>query len=199
MSSGGGAIPLKTNNLEINNVYAVDNLGNPRPADKVLVTNANGLMTYETYNGDSSDWYLYPAGGPVDMSGFNFDNVGLYGTALSYTQNGGAVTNPIGPVAQPLDSGVYYVTTKIFLSGAGISTGDLYFDIRNQSGSIELLQTVINASMMSPAIGYATTFNNIIQVPINFSAYINYDGTLGTSPLNLGTNGTLSITLTKII
>lgn len=73
--SSDGAIPLITDDLVINRVYAVDDLNNPQDPNQVLVTQIGGLMTYQSYTDDVVNWSNYPAVSNVDISGYNIINV----------------------------------------------------------------------------------------------------------------------------
>ncbi len=206
MSSGGGAIPLKTNQLEINNVYAVDDLGNPRPADKVLVTNANGLMTYETYNGDSSDWYLYPAGGDVDMSGNALINansivpdasgilvIGQSGVTPQLTLNGPSgesiVYDPIYNPPPPSDN------TVLLTSGTSYTlplTGSLYkveYLVCGGGGGGGGSGTAGNGGGGGGGSGYLIAGNTYLPPGYTLNYTIGVGGAGGAAGVN-GSNGT---------
>jgi hypothetical protein len=86
--SSDGAIPLITDDLVINRVYAVDDLNNPQDPNQVLVTQIGGLMTYQSYTDDIVNWSNYPAVSNVDISGYNIIGVNsILGSSINLFSN----------------------------------------------------------------------------------------------------------------
>lgn len=134
----------------------------------------------------------------LDCGGFQLSDVGIYApsSTVTYTQAGGLVTSPQGPVAQPLDAGLYYMTVNIKYPSVGALPADLYYDVRNQAGSIIVVQNIITAAQQT-TLDANCSVSHIFQVPISYSAYINFDGIIN-GAINLGNTGALSMVLTKI-
>jgi hypothetical protein len=162
------------------------------------ILNANGVISnqYLPANPDPHPYVENPMVENLDCGGFQLSNVGTYASTLSFTQTGGPVGSPPAPVAQPLAPGLYYMTVNLKLFGAGATPADFYYDVRNQAGSVQMVQNIITADQQT-TLGYNCSVSHIFQVPASYSAYINYTGTLS-GALDLGASGAVSIVLTKI-
>ena len=78
--SSSGAKPYNSNELVIQNVYAVDDKEIPIPANKVLITTSTGKMAFVDYNNNDAEWSLYPAISTVNMNGYGMSNLAVLST-----------------------------------------------------------------------------------------------------------------------
>jgi len=204
MSSSGATTQI-TDNLVINNVYAVNNDGTPQISGKVLVTGPGGLMTYQAYSGGDV-WYTVPAETNVDMSGNSI--IKCPNMVSQITSTGG--TNNCISLTSGLDGSgnkSYNIATNI-QSGTGISISQVGSTItinNTDTGSAwYTVPALTSVDMSGNNINKVTAINGYggnlsLVAATDISGSLNVNGPISNSLGNVVINDTLDLSGNNII
>jgi hypothetical protein len=114
--SSSGAKPYNSNELVIQNVYAVDDKEIPIPANKVLITTSTGQMAFVDYNNNDAEWSLYPAISTVNMAGNGI-------VIVPYISGLGVLSTISGDTAANIDLGLTTVYQIPYLQSFNANNG----------------------------------------------------------------------------
>lgn len=176
--SSSGAKSLITDNLVINNVFAVQDDGTPQKSGHVLVTEPSGKMSYRPYDG-TEVWYNVPAGNTVDLSG---NIIIKCPNMVSNITSTGGINNCINISSPTLDGDgnrLFNITTNIStLPSSGIQINS------NGSNGIEITNTDKGSNWS----------NNPALTSVNFSGNgLNNTGTISGSGGTVDLSGSINI------
>ena len=188
--SSTGAKSLITDNLVINNVFAVQDDGTPAIPGKVLVTTSSGQMAYQSYDGGEV-WYTVPAATNVDMSG---NSIIRCPNMVSEITSTGGTNNCINITPNPPINGniSYNITTNITTQpSSGIQIQSI------SGGGIELSNTDKGSNWSSnqatQGVNFAGNQLNNVGTITSSSGTIDLSGVLINSGGNFVINDTLDL------